>query len=158
MAAKGDLGGSVCAICFDSRDFRVLPCHHLLCFGCLESIHTDKGRIICPFDNNEYTVEPHTLPTREEYEGELIYNSTEEIADFILLLKSLLAQRKVTTRHLRAVAEILKTLEQKCAISKITGSAFGVSSLGSISILFFHSCKINFFSDRQILTNFRIFV
>ena len=129
MATGRDLIDRACAICFASKDFRVLPCGHPICFGCLENLHTGgNGIVTCPWDREEDAIEPSALPTPKEFTGKIFYDSTDQIDDFVRLLKSLLKQRKVTIQHLRTVAEILASYERKCAVSKITGSAAGVSS------------------------------
>ena len=130
MATERDLRDRACAICFASKDFRVLQCGHLICFGCLENLHTDGNGIVnCPWDREEDAIEPRELPTPIEYKGKLFYDSADQIDDFVKLLRSLLKQREATIQHLRTVAEFLATLESKCAVSKITGSAVGVSSI-----------------------------
>jgi len=131
MATGRDLIDRACAICFASKDFRVLPCGHPICFGCLENLHTGgNGIVTCPWDREEDAIEPSALPTPKEFTGKIFYDSTDQIDDFVRLLKSLLKQRKVTIQHLRTVAEILASYERKCAVSKITGSAAGLTGTG----------------------------
>ena len=140
MATGRDLIDRACAICCASKDFRVLPCGHPICFGCLKNLHTDgNGIVTCPWDREEDAIDPRALPTPKKFTGKIYFDSTDQIDDFVRLLKSLLKQREYTIQHLRNVAEILAIYERKCAVSKITGSTAGVSSNLYDQFIFFIS-------------------
>ena len=123
-------GTRLCAVCLDSDDFRVLECRHAFCFQCLRCIYeTNEGMIICPFDRLVDLREPRALPKPNRFHGEIIYHISDDPIDFNMLIDRLIQQRKTTVEHLRDVASFLSKKEVKLAISKITGSATGVSNL-----------------------------
>ena len=73
---------------------------------------------------------PCALPTPMECNGEQIFYVTPDNAlDCNLLVDRMVGQRKITIEHIEEVASILTKDEIKFAISKITGSATGVSSM-----------------------------
>ena len=126
----GDLGIKICGICLDSDDFRVLQCGHPICVSCLEAIQKrNQGTIRCPFDASEDERKLCELPRPNKFKGKIFYHTSKDIPDFQMLFERLAEKRKVTIQHLRDITEILKSHEFNCAISKITGSVVGVSSI-----------------------------
>lgn len=130
-----DTEGKSCSICMDSNEFRALQCGHCFCVDCLQQLYTmHEQKIICPMDRQIDEREPQTLPTPNEFEGQVFMQTIddERFININELLDAQVKQRWKTVTHLRTVANALDTQELQCAGAKVGGSAFGVRSLSCI--------------------------
>ena len=175
MAGAVDWTNRICGICDLSQDFRVLHCGHPICVDCATSIYLMNRTILCPWDRKEDKRMPHTLPTPEQFNGEIFFTVAADIAEPMLeqpaeqrngshfnapvengvgkdiewLLQDLVHHRKRTVKHLRDAADILSKHEYNCSISKIAGSTAGVSEFCHYLIITWPEvCLANMFEGR----------
>jgi len=123
-----------CSICFDSYEFRVLQCGHAFCLECLNTLYYKghDGKIRCPMDRMEDMREPISLPTPQQFRGQIFMPALDGARYQTLnqLLDAQVQHRMQTIRQLRSLATTLNGQEFNCSIAKITGSAAGIA--GSI--------------------------
>ncbi len=119
----------VCPICWESNDFRTLPCGHTFCIECLEVLHEHHGgQVPCPIDRKIDQTEPKRLPTPNRFRGKLFPSTIfdETFVNIYQLLDAQIRQRRITVNGLRLVGNTLKDHEMKCAGAKVGGSVTGV--------------------------------
>ena len=130
MAVASQWEDESCSICFDSNQFRVLQCGHAFCLDCLQTLYNNySGKVPCPLDRREDTRAPHTLPTPQQFQGQLFVPTMddERYTNLNQLIDAQVQHRLQTIAQLRNLASTLGSHEFNCAIAKISGSAAGVS-------------------------------
>ena len=93
---------------------------------------SNQEEITCNYDGIYGTRESHARSRSEQLMGQTSCHISEETNDFNTLINEVVEGRWMTINHLRSVASILTNKEVRCAISKITGSATGVSSMTAL--------------------------